>query len=247
MDEIENPIEELCKLLEKLTQHNASDTALNAWGTALGFKASSMNEAVNALAGVLSLVERCETAAHHIPGDKELFFTPLKTVRHMMQNQNLNGPLQSSLNYLDPATMTGLRYGVYAINQFYPGAQPEKSSSIKDYIERIDELLEEFINSDLPDEVKDLFAEHLEALRAALISVRICGVENLDKTLDAIYGSLYRRSEAIDKASSGNEGVIRKFMDMLGHANELASGWDNASALLTYSSPLLLPLINSVV
>lgn len=246
MDEIENPIQELYELLEELLKQNTSETSLNAWASALKFKPSNTNEAINALAGVLSLIERCEAAAQHIPDDKELFLTPLKRVQEMMQNQNLNNIWHASANYLDGATMTGLKYGIYAINQFYPGAQPEKSSSIRDYVTKIDNLLEEFLESDLPDEIKNLFTKHLHSLSAALTSIRINGVENLEETLDAIYGSLYRRSETIHEASTGNEGIIRKFMDMLGHANEIASGWENASALLTYSSPLLLPLIKAV-
>ncbi|TYO83641.1 hypothetical protein DQ397_000723 [Pseudomonas sp. CK-NBRI-02] len=246
MDQTENPIEELYNLLEVLLKHNVADSSLNAWASALKFNSSNTDEAVSALKEVLLLIERCESAAQHIPGDKELFLTPLRRVQQMLKKQNLTTAWQNSINYLDGATMTGLKYGVYAINQFYPGAQPEKSSSIRDYVRKIDDLLEEFLKSDLPDEVKNLFAKHLHALSSAMTSIRINGVDNLEDTLDTIYGSLYRRSEAIHEASPGNEGIIRKFMDMLGNANELASGWQNASALLTYSSPMLLPLIKTV-
>lgn len=247
MDETENPIQELCSILELLLKQNAGDNALNAWSKALKFSSSDMGEAVTALGKVLSLIEHCKTAAQHIPGDRELFLKPLMRVEEMVRNQNLTTAWQNSLSYLDGATMTGLQYGTYAINQFYPGAQPEKSSDIRDYVQKIDDLLDEIVESDLPEEIINLFAKHLHALSTALTSVRFNGTEGLEDTLDAIYGSLYRRSSAIKEASPGNEGIIKKFMEMLGHANELASGWENATGLLTYASPMLLPLIKTAI
>ncbi|GLO14704.1 hypothetical protein PPUJ20028_32870 [Pseudomonas putida] len=246
MDEIENPIKELFDLLELMLQHNSADSCLNVWAKALKFSNSNTHDAITALAEVLSLIERCKVAAQHIPGDKDLFLQPLSRVQEMMKNQNISNAWQNSAAYLDGATMTGLKYGIYAINQFYPGAQPEKSSSIRDYVKRIDDLLEEFLSSDLPDEVKNLFAKHLHALSAALTSMRVNGTETIEETLDAIYGSLYRRSDSIKEASPGNEGIICRFMEMLGHANELVSGWQNATALVAYTSPMLLPLIKTV-
>lgn len=246
MDETENPFEELCELLELMLKHNASDSCLNAWAAALNFSPTNMDDTVTSLSEVITLIQRCKSAAQHIPGDKELFLQPLTRIQDMVRNQNLNSAWQNSVNFLDGSTMTGLKYGIYAINQFYPGASPEKSSSIREYVERIDDLLDDFLQSDLPDEVKDLFAKHLHALSTALTSIRVNGINNLEETLDAIYGSLYRRAASIKEASPGNEGMIKKFMELLGHANELASGWENTAAMIAYTSPMLLPLIKTI-
>lgn len=246
MDDVKNPIEELFNILEVLDQQSPTAPALKAWSVALDFNPADTVDVTLKFSWVLDLIARCKSASQHIPGDKDLFLAPLARIEELLQTQNLLGQWASSSHYLDAATMTGLKFGIYAMQQFYPGAKPEQSVVTREFIEKLDKLLEECLRSELSDMVKNLFVKNLESIRAALIRTRFEGQDGLDDLLDSVYGSLCRHSGAINSEPPEHTDIIKRFFAILGQANDLVSGWQNVSPLLAYSAPLLLPMFKAL-
>lgn len=247
MDDVHNPIEDLYQILEVLTQQAQATPTLKAWSVALDFDPGDTVTVIRKFSWLLDLISRCKSASEHIPGDKELFLAPLTRVEKLLRAQNLNGQWASTSGYLDAATMTGLKFGIYAMQQFYPGAKPEQSTVIREFIQKLNELLEECLDSELSDEVKALFVRHLETIRAALLQTRFEGKDGLSDMLDSVYGSLIRHSDVINNEPSESTEIIQKFFTILGQANDMVSGWQNLSPLLAYSAPVLLPMFKALV
>jgi hypothetical protein len=244
MDEVFNPIEKLYNILKTAEAQPVHANTLDVWASALGCSASNTTDIVVGLMSLMKLIEESKNAAQFIPGDKNRFLAPLTRVEQMLRKQNLTSPWQSSKAFLDSGTMTSLDFGVYAMTQFFPGASPEKSSELRDFVEKLDVLLEECLNSKLSDAMKALFIKHLEALRSALIGLRVSGVETLESTMDSIVGSIHRNAEAIKAQPDESKDFIQRFFDALGKANDLISAYQTSAPLLGQAAPLLLPLIH---
>ncbi|PYG79829.1 MULTISPECIES: hypothetical protein [unclassified Pseudomonas] len=247
MDEIENPFEELHGLMQAAVAMSPGHKTLDVWASVLKCSASNSIEVAKGLNRVILLMERSRKAITFIPGDRERFVTPIQQLETLFESQNLTNLWSDYRSYLDASTLTALDFGAYALSQFSPGSSPEKSVAIRQYIEKLDNLLAEALEADLSDPIKKLFIKHLEALRTALLRYKVEGPEVLEAALDGAIGALHRNGASIrDEPEQGQE-LFHRFWDMLSKVNDLASGAENATALLGFVSPLLLPLIaNSI-
>lgn len=247
MDDIDNPFEELHALMQAAAAISTGHKTLDVWASVLKFSASNSIEVAQGLNRIILLMQRSRKAVSFIPGDRERFVAPIEQLERLFSSQNLTNLWNDYRNYLDASTLTALDFGAYALSQFSPGASPEKSAAIRQYIEKLDSLLAEALEANLSDPIKKLFIKHLEALRTALLRYRMEGPEVLEDALDGAVGALNRHGAAIrDEPAEGQE-LLHRFWEMLSKVNDLASGVENATALLGFASPLLLPLIaNSI-
>lgn len=243
MDEIDNPLKELHDMMRSAASMAPSTKTLDVWAAVLECSASNSIEVAQGLNRIIMLMERSRKAISFIPGDRERFVAPIQKLEVMFQSQNLSNLWNDYRGYLDASTLTALDFGGYALTQFHPGASPEKRVEIRQYIEKLDNLLAEALEADLSDPIKKLFIKHLEALRQALLRYRMDGAEVLETALDAAVGALHRNGADIQNQPEEGQKLFHRFWDVLSKVNDLASGIENTTALLGLASPLLLPLI----
>lgn len=243
MDEIENPFETLHHLMDQAREMAPSTMTLDVWATVLKCPASNSLAIAQGLNRLVQLIEQSRRAIAFIPGDRDRFQKPIDQLEQMLKSQNLTRLWNDYRGYLDPSTMTALDFGTYALTQFYPGASPEKSIEIRQFMEKLDELLAEALDSDLPEPIKKLFVKHLEALRSALLRYRMDGPEVLEDALNGAVGAMQRNAAELQAQPKESRELFQRFWDLLSKVNDIASGYQNATDLLISASPLLLPLI----
>lgn len=241
MDEIKNPIAELHKVLTSLRNAHESTTTVDVLARVFVCQADDLPSILEGLKSILDLIKESKQAAEKfIPGENARFIEPIDRINTMMSSMNLSKSWSTSKSFLVDKTMDALDFGGYALAQFYPAAKPENVAKIRDFIEKLDELLEECLSSDLSDELKKLFSKHLETLRAALLRYRLDGSVEVDETMDTIVGSLLRHKDSILAEPEENEKIIGKFFDILGKVNDLISGYQSAAQLAAPAATVLL-------
>lgn len=245
MEEIKNPIVELTNILAVMRKPHETTTTVDVLATAFKCNPEDLPSIVKGLNSIIQLVKVSKEAAEKfIPGDNARFIAPLDRIDTMFCKMNMAKPWGSSKEHLDNTTMNALDFGGYALSQFYPAANPENISKIREFTTKLDELLEECLNSHLSDDLKRLFSRHLEALRDALLKYRLDGSSELDDAIDNIVGSILRNKETIRAEPQENKEIIEKFFDMLTKVNTLVSGYQSAALLAApVASALLLQIV----
>jgi hypothetical protein len=246
MDEIQNPFHRLNEQLTAARNLSGTAATIDVWASVFKCDASNSALLVNHFSALLDLVSDARAAAERfIPGDKTRFLAPLDRIDKLLKSQHLARPWAQFKPYLDDGTMVALDFGVYAMSQYYPGASAEGSEQIRDFVQKLDVLLEECLTSDLSAELKSLFIKHLESLRAALMKFRVEGMSGLEDAMDAIIGSIHRNSGPINAEAESGKVIIQKFFDVLGKVNDMISGYQTAAQIAAPAvTALLLPLLN---
>jgi len=245
MEDTQNPFRRLHDLLSIAREKPPHIITLDVWAGVFNFKPSDMPGLVKSLSLLMGIVDEARTAAERfIPGDKTRFLVPLDRIDALIANQNLTSQWGAYKTYLDDGTMIALDFGIYAMSQYFPGAPPESAQQIRDFIEKLDTLLEECLSSELTPEIKKLFTRHLESLRAALLAYRVDGLAGLEAVLDNIVGSLHRNSGPITAEPAAGREFIKSFFDVLGKVNDMVSGCQTATQLAGPAmAALFLPLM----
>ena len=241
MDDIKNPIAELNDILLLLRKANDTTTTIDVFARLFGCQPNDLSSILKGLGSILQLVEDSKLAAEKfIPDDNTIFMEPLNRIGEMVSTINLAKNWSDSKAYLDDITMKSLTFGIYGLRQFYPAAKPENIEKIRNFIEKLNVLLAECLDSDLSEDMKKLFIRHLEALRAALVKYRLDGSVELEDTLDTIVGSILRHKAIILAEPEENKEIIDKFFDMLGKVNDLISGYQSTLQLAAPAATTLL-------
>lgn len=246
MEETRNPFRRLHEILDLARSKSPLATALDVWASVFECKPNELSEIVKGFSEVTALVnETKEAVKRFVPGDNEIFISPLDSIEDGINSQHLTKNWDHNKGFITNALMTALTFGSYAMVQHYPGASPESDQSIRSFIEKLDVLLAECLDSELTVELKRFFATQLETLRAALIAYRVDGLEGLEQALDKIMGSLHRNSGPIKAEPAEGKEFIGRFFDVLGKVNDMVSGYQTAATIaLPTAATLLLPLLS---
>lgn len=245
MSNIENPAAQLLRMVESMRAKDGGKNALDVLAEV--FEVSPGHSIVIAQQ-MISTAELCRIAQmaieKHIFGNKDLYLAPFQKVESLVHNINLNTLWKHYQARLSDTLVTELKFADHFLENAIASESSEKSVVAADLISKLDKLLEDCLDSELDPKIQELFATHLQKLRAALINYRIYGDEALQKILDETVGSIHRHSTEIKAQSEKGREFISFVFDAIGKMNDLVSSTDSVAKLATAATVYFLPLLS---
>jgi hypothetical protein len=111
---------------------------------------------------------------------------------------------------------------------------------------KLDDLIEECLNSELPHELQSALVRQLQTIRSSLLEFRISGPAGLGAALEQAAGSVIRHGDAIRTELAAHNSIVEKFFDLLGKANDIASGYQLIAPSLLPVSMMMLEYLKQV-
>ena len=177
------------------------------------------------------------------PNSPPFFYTPLDKIDQLLSVMSMGTPWGHVLSFLDSATMTALEFLEHTLDHHYAKPVAGTQNKISDLITKLDELISACLASDLETELKNLLIRQLNSLRGALLEFRLSGPAGLEAALEQAAGSVLRHQEAIKAELTTGNPIMKQFFDLLGKANDIASGYQMAAPALTSVGLTLLNLL----
>lgn len=235
-------------LLEKMLAVKSGHPNLSMtenWAIVFECKAEDSGKIVAGIAMLMALSTDAKASVRaYAPGAPEIFLAPLYKIDIFLSTHHLGGALSSYMGYLDDSTMTALAFTDHVLQLSFSEEQPGITKNARDFIEMLDQLLEECLNSDLSPELKDLFVKNLEALRKALIAYRLGGEAELSEALDKVTGSIIRNQNTIKEEFDKAEEFVEKTAGFMTKIEEMINRGKSLATLAKPVMDVLLPLFS---
>ncbi len=171
-------------------------------------------EILNGIADTIKLLARTKKAIDSLNDgyDKGLFLEPIVRVSRQVRIASLDAPWSLVAESFDSNLIQGLQFcaNVLKINLTQKSLN---TNQIEAWMKEIDTLMTDIIESEVPQELKSFFIEHLEKLRRALLNYWLFGIEGVRSQLEESIGAGLLRSPEIRVCHSS--GPIRKIMAIL--------------------------------
>ncbi|MEX3775416.1 hypothetical protein [Pseudomonas sp. MYb118] len=242
-----NPTGQLLDLMTAAREQGHNQHTIEALSTVFACKA---DDSISVARGILYAINLCAQARaateKFIPGNKAIFLAPFDKIEGLFSRMNLLAAWSTYQPYISDSVIAALTFGDHSLSLTYAGESPETPQDIRDFISRLDVLLDECLASELAPELKALFLRHLESLRSALLEYRLNGSVSLEKALDEIAGSMARHQSTVGREYESGNIFIKGFFETLGKINDLVSTGQNIYLLGAPAAPLLLSVLNNV-
>ena len=245
METQNNPTGQLLDLMTVARAQGPNQFTMLALAKVFGCEAE---DSISLSRGIISAIDLCAqgraATKKFIPGDKSIFLAPFDKIEALFSRMNLLAEWSSYLPHLNDSVIGALQFGNHSLSLTYAGDSPETPREVRDFISRLDALLEECLTSELAPELKTLFLRHLESLRSALLDYRVNGAKSLERVLDEVAGSMARHQSTVGPEYKSGHIFIKGFFDTLGKINDLVSAGQNIYLLGAPAAPLLLSVLN---
>lgn len=167
----------------------------------------------------------------------EVYLQPIKKIEKTFAGFRLDSKVTDFLSVIDDSTMLGLQFCADTLYRKY-GDLVINEEDLNQILQDVEDLSKQIINSDLPERLKELFTENLDAIRKAIINYKIWGTEGLKKTLESNIGSIILNGNLIKEKKENNN--ILRFFDIIDKLNKLISVGQNATGLIGSTVKLFL-------
>lgn len=242
MSAANNPAGQLLQILKQLLDQSDEFTMIQAWAATLGCKTMESGFIVIGIQKIIRLNSEARDAAKSFaPGDPSIYIAPFDKVERFLHNHNLSNRLSSYRQFLDVATMTSLAFVDHLLSQEYSAEHPGAIKNVREFINALDELLEECLNSSLSPSLKTLFTQHLEALRKALLEYRLGNESKLNAAIDQFTGSMIRNRESIGAEFDKIEGILDKSVCIMASIEQLVI---KSKSIATLAAPAAVHLLS---
>ncbi|WP_085721530.1 hypothetical protein [Pseudomonas sp. B22(2017)] len=247
MDIKNNPVGRLHDILREAYSFKNTEVTQHVWQAVLDAPADDLGGLLKLLSDLIVLNGQAKQAViDGIQGDQTLYLAPFKKTDQMFARIDLSGGWNNSKQFLDETTLNALAFGNHALEAKHGKCKLSSEQTI-DFIEKLDQLLRDCLDSDLPDSLKKLFHKNLESLRQALISYKISGVQGLEDEVDRLIGAMSRHSaEILDQADESSKGFMKSVFEVIGSINESIQLAETAMKLSGPAVIALLPIIQSL-
>lgn len=199
------------------------------------------------IADLIHLQEQAKQALKEgVDGDPSIYLAPFEKLDQVFAKVDLSVRWQNSKQHLDEATLSALAFGNHVLEAKHGKCSLSHEQTI-DFIEKLDQLLWDCLNSPLPEPLKKLFHKNLESLRQALISYKISGVQGLEDEVDRLVGAMSRHSAEIrDQEDDKSKGFMKSVFEVIASINESIQLAETAAKLSGPAVVALLPVIQSL-
>ena len=221
MDIKNNPVGRLHEILCEANNHQPGERAQSVWAKVLDAPAGDVGALLKLLAGLIDLKDEAKQALMDgVDGDPSIFLAPFTKIDQIFHRIDLSAQWNNSKQYLDIATLNALAFGDHLLERKQAKLSLTAEQTF-DFIEKLDGLLRQCINSNLPAGLKKLFRRNLESLRQALITYKISGAQAVEDEVDRMIGAMSRHSSEItDQTDEESKGFMKSVFELIGNINE---------------------------
>lgn len=221
MDIKNNPVGRLHAILREASSHGDGAPTQAVWQTVLGAPPGDIGSLLKSIADLIHLqAEAKQALVDGIPGDQRIYLAPFEKIDNLFKRIDLTSRWAQHKQHLDEATLNALAFGDHVLEPKF-GRTPLNADLVKQFIEQLDKLLLECIESELPDALKYFFKANLESLRQALLSYKISGSQGIEDEIDRIWGTMSRHSAVInDQVNGSSKGLMKSIFELIGNVND---------------------------
>lgn len=243
MDIKNNPVGRLHDILREAYSFKNTEVTQHVWQSVLGAPTDDLGGLLKLLSDVIILNGQAKQAViDGIQGDQTLYLAPFKKTDQMFSRIDLSSGWNHSKQFLDETTLNALAFGNHALEPNH-GKCKLSSDQAVDFIEKLDQLLRDCLDSNLPDSLKKIFHKNLESLRQALITYKISGVQGLEDEVDRLIGAMSRHSAEIrDQEDDKSKGFMKSVFELVANLNECIQLAETAAKLSGPAVVAFLPM-----
>ncbi|WP_442109154.1 hypothetical protein [Pseudomonas sp. NUPR-001] len=215
-----NPVGRLYAILREASGHGDGSPTHAVWQTVLGVPNGDTGALLKSIANLIHLQGEAKQALiDGIPGDQTIYLAPFAKIDNLFKKIDLTSRWAQHRQHLDEATLSALAFGDHVLEPQF-GKTTLNADLVKTFVEQLDKLLLQCIDSDLPVALKRFFKDNLESLRQALLSYKIYGAQGIEDEIDRIWGTMSRHSADIsDQVNGSSKGLMKSIFELIGNVN----------------------------
>ncbi|MCD5996522.1 hypothetical protein KDX38_23310 [Pseudomonas sp. CDFA 602] len=237
MTDSNNPLGKLLSYVVKARSQDGSIRICDAWAATFDVEPNDLAGLSRKFTDFNDLVDASITTVQEsVKSGSGLYLSHLDRLKKALSQHSFSGQWGSFLPKLDDKLVQALEFGDHVLRTSYPAADEEVRARIIDFVNRLNELLSECLESDLPNDVKALFIKNLEGLRASLIDYLSGGPNKIDEAIDQIAGSVVRVVRTEPEHATEHKGLMKRILETLTSANEITA---KTQELISTSSPVI--------
>jgi hypothetical protein len=240
-----NPAGRLHDLLERARVQSGKTSTREAWAAVFEVSSKDTGTLLKMLADLIDLSHETKAAIQRLTDvDHEIYLRPFKKIETVFAHINFEAAWDSQKGQLDDQTLYGLTFAADKLKRAsgYTKIEEDELSSLRAALE---EVLNDVVNADLPQALKQLFVRNIEALRHALLAYKIRGIEGLEEEIERVVGSIVLRRNEVAAAvpASANKKVWENFFTVVDRINKAVSLAKNVEPLVAPAIPMVMELL----
>jgi len=200
-----DPTSRLVAILQEFVKQNPNHTLRAAWASTLDVEDTDLGEILHRVGLVFQLIHETKEIVLRAIRDtnKELHLKAFDRLERSFSKFNLEAASKDMIVGVN-ASLDGLRFSVDLLSHLdlTSAVDSELLASLQSDVES---LIDDVVNSDLAESVKALLTNRLEALRQAILGIRLHGIEHVEEAVDALFGVVVRTQSEIKSAEDGDK------------------------------------------
>ena len=208
-----SPPNRLVHLLREITSLPGDTSTRQLWAKIFSLQPSETAKILEQVAAVILLVASARQVVTEAVGELNLHLhlQGFSHIENALSSLNLDANARGLVEGANEA-LRGLQFSADLVDRVAPAIRLD-DQLLSQLQRETDSLLEQVVQSDLEPALKDLLRKRFEAVREAILNIRISGPEAVEAALDGLAGAYSRAGT--NAASDAKPGIAKRLADYL--------------------------------
>jgi len=189
-----NSVGRLYTLLDEVKKMGvpANTKMREVWARVFGIEPNDAEELFLLYVEILRLLKNAREDMERLPNiEPSLYLQPFQQLERAFTVSSFEHPVEHFKRFLDDATMTGLKFGAYALSQASQETIVEQE--VLDNLQsEIESLIQDILQSEeIIHELRSFLIDRLDDIRRAIMYYRLNGSRGLRKALETTIGASF--------------------------------------------------------